>query len=249
VRIATELPQSRNFRSLKHRLHSPSRSVGARTTCIGRGNAVARRSWIPYRPAPMWGAVRRAVRPATRLGWLSGAGFVALLLVATACTTAPATKQRNALGSHPKRVPGRTDGDVAANVTAVVVSSWLAAEHYFDAAALTADPDEPDLAATTVAPQLGATQALLEEMQSSGEVATGGTQYGQPTVRLVGSGLAQVMSCLHDAEVVVSTATGKPVQGILGQVEYELIRSTMELIGAGWKLASQTVGVGQCTRS
>ncbi len=193
--------------------------------------------------------MRSAVTPATRRGWLSGAGFVALLLVATACTAVPATRQRNALESHPKGVPGATDGGVAANVTAVVVSSWLAAEHAFDAAALTADPDEPDLAATTVAPQLGATQALLEEMQSSGEVATGDTQYGPPTVRLVGSELAQVTSCLHDAEIVVSSATGKPVPGVLGQVAYELIRSTMELIGAGWKLASQSVGVGQCAGS
>ena len=249
MRIGTELPQSRNSRPVKHRLHSPSRSGGARTTCTERGNTVARRSSISYRPAPMRGAVRSAVKPATRRGWLSGAGLVALLLVATVCTTVPATRQRNVLGSHPKGVPGATDGHVVANVTAVVVSSWLAAEHAFDAAALTADPGEPDLAATTVAPQLGATQALLEEMQSSGDVATGGTQYGSPTVRLVGSGLAQVTSCLHDAEIVVSTATGKPVPGVLGQVDYELIRSTMELVGVGWKLASQTVGVGQCARS
>lgn len=193
--------------------------------------------------------MRSAVTPATRRGWLSGVGVVAVMLVATACTTVPGTRQRNALEFHPKGVPGATDGGVSANVQAVVVSSWLAAEHAFDAAALTADPDEPDLAATTVAPQLGATQALLEEMQSSGEVATGGTQYGSPRIRLVGSGLAQVTSCLHDAEVVVSTATGRPVPGVLGQVDYELIRSTMELIGAGWKLAAQTVGVGQCAGS
>lgn len=193
--------------------------------------------------------MRSAVSPATRRGWLSGVGFVALLLVATACTTVPVTRQRSALELHPKEVPGATDGDLAANGTAIVVSSWLAAEHAFDSAALTADPDQPDLAATTVPPQLGATQALLEEMESSGEVATGGTQYGSPTVRLFGSSLAQVTSCLHDAEIVVSTATGKPVAGVLGQVDYELIRSTMESIGGGWKLASQTVGVGQCSKS
>jgi hypothetical protein len=131
----------------------------------------------------------------------------------------------------------------------MVVSSWLAAEHAFDSAALNADPNQPDLAATTVAPQLGATQALLEEMQTSGEVATGVARYGPPTVRLVGSEFAQVTSCLHDAEVVVSAVTGRPVPGVLGEVDFELLRSTMELTGGEWKLQSQTVGVGQCSGS
>jgi hypothetical protein len=249
ARIRTELPESRDSRSPKQQLQSSIRPVRVGTSCGERGNRVARRFAIPYRPAPMWGAVRSAVTPRTRHGWRSRLGLVVLLLVATACTTVPATRQRNALEPDRKGVPGATDGDLARGVTAVVVSSWLAAEHAFDAAALTADPDQPDLAATTVALQLGATQALLEQMESSGEVATGTTRYGSPTVRLVGSDLALVTSCLHDAEVVVSTATGNPVPGVLGQVDYELIRSTMELIGGGWKLASQTVGVGQCFKS
>ena len=129
------------------------------------------------------------------------------------------------------------------------MSSWLAAEHAFDTAALTADADQPDLAATTVAPQLGATQSLLEQMQTSGQIATGVAHYGAPTVRLFGTELAQVTSCLHDAEIVVSAATGQPVPGVLGEVDFELLRSTMELIVGGWKLASQTVGVGQCSGS
>ena len=56
-------------------------------------------------------------------------------------------------------------------------------------------------------------------------------------------------SCLHDAEIVVSAETGKPVVGILGEVDFELLRSTMELIDGSWKLASQTVGAGQCSKS
>jgi hypothetical protein len=39
------------------------------------------------------------------------------------------------------------------------------------------------------------------------------------------------------------------VPSMLGQVDFELFSSTMELTASGWKLADQTVGVGQCSGS
>ncbi len=186
---------------------------------------------------------------ANRRGRLSGVGVFVVLLVVTSCTTTAKSTSSDRPEPAAKRSPATPDGASGGAANAAVVSAWLAAEHAFDDAALTADPTQPDLAATTVAPQLSATQALLEQMQASDEVATGAAQYGTPSIRLFGSELAQVTSCVHDAEIVVSASTGKPVPGVPGEVAFELLRSTMEFTGGGWKLASQTVGVGQCSGS
>lgn len=127
-----------------------------------------------------------------------------------------------------------------------MVTAWLAAEQAFNTAALTADPNEPDLAVTTVAPQLGWSQSLLVQMSAAAEVARGAVDYGSPEVLAIGAGTATVQSCIHDAEVVMSAASGRPVAGVEGQVDDELVTSTMKSTVNGWKLATQTVGVGRC---
>jgi len=113
-------------------------------------------------------------------------------------------------------------------------------------AALTSDPDEPDLAITTVSPQLNWSQALLRQLRSSGEVARGAVEYGSPHVLHLEAREATVQSCMHDAEIVVLAASGRPVSGVLGRVDFELITSTMESTISGWKLLTQQVSVDQC---
>lgn len=130
-----------------------------------------------------------------------------------------------------------------------VISAWIAAELAFENAARTADATAPELAATTVAPQLPSSELLLTLIRLAGEVATGPVAFGDPQVVTLGPDLATVRACVHDSEVVVSAATGRPVPGMLGQVDFELFSSTMELTASGWKLADQTVGVGQCSGS
>ena len=130
-----------------------------------------------------------------------------------------------------------------------IVAAWLSAEQAFATAALTSDPSEPDLAATTVDPQLTWTRSLLGRMRAAGQIARGQVRYGPPSVQLVGAGEAVVQSCAHDAEIVVSASTGSPAPGVPGQVDFELFDSTMELTGGEWKLVTQRVGVGQCDRS
>jgi hypothetical protein len=127
-----------------------------------------------------------------------------------------------------------------------VVAAWLSAEQAFDTAALTSDPAQPDLVATTVAPQLGWSQSLLQRMQAEGLVARGPVDLGDPQVTSLSADRATVRACLHDAEVVVVAASGRPVPGVLGQVDDELVASTMESTPTGWKLSTQTVRVGQC---
>lgn len=183
-------------------------------------------------------------------------GIVLAVLASTSCTRESVLTRRlrnqsdsaSTSTSTDRTADGAADGDGAeGGEAALVVSSWFAAERAFDSAALTADPEQPDLLATTTAPQLGATEALLEEMQADGDVARGVAHYGTPTVRVLSPDLAEVTSCLHDAEIVVNAATGQPVPGVEGEVAFELLRSTMQLLGGGWKLASQTVGVDQCS--
>ena len=58
--------------------------------------------------------------------------------------------------------------------------------------------------------------------------------------------LSVVRACVHDREIVFSVATGRPVAGAMGQADYELFTSVMEQTNSGWKLETQTVGVGAC---
>ena len=127
-----------------------------------------------------------------------------------------------------------------------VISAWVAAQRAFDDAARTADADAPELAATTVAPQLPWTQALLGHMRADGEEARGPVSFGEPRVDGRATDEVVVRACLHDSEIVFSVATGRPVAGPTGQADYELLMSTMEQANSGWKLETQSVGVGAC---
>jgi hypothetical protein len=127
-----------------------------------------------------------------------------------------------------------------------VVSAWMSAEEAFGTAALSGNPDEPSLAATTVASQLDWSRALLVRMRADGQVARGPVIYGHPRVTMLRNDLATVESCADDAEIVVSATSGQAVPGIPGQVDFELFSSTMHRTGGVWELETQSVGVGQC---
>jgi hypothetical protein len=130
-----------------------------------------------------------------------------------------------------------------------VVTAWFSAESAFETAALSSDPDEPDLSATTVSPQIEWTRSLLERMRAAGDVSRGAMRFSTPKVVSISPQLATVTACGHESEVVVSAQTGQPVAGIAGQVDFEYFVSTMELTDSGLKLATQAIGVGPCERS
>ena len=135
---------------------------------------------------------------------------------------------------------------VGASLSGQIITAWLASQRAFETAALTADPNEPSLAATTIDPQLSWTRALLDEMHASGQLARGRVEPGSPEVLAFQGTQAVVQSCDYDTEIAVWAASGRPVPGLPGQVDYELVTSTMELTGSGWKLSTQSVGTGQC---
>ncbi len=130
--------------------------------------------------------------------------------------------------------------------SSTIVSAWIAAEQAFDDAARSADPDQPELAATTIDPQLTWSQEVLTQMRQGGQVAVGLNRFGHPRVLSNRGGLATVEACAHDAEIVVQVATGIPVPGEPGQVDDDHFVSTMQLTATGWKLADQSVEANQC---
>ncbi len=130
-----------------------------------------------------------------------------------------------------------------------VLSAWMAAQQAFEVAALTADPDEPDLAATMLPPQLDVSVSALTAMRNAGDVAEDTPTWGVPRVQVGPGGTATVRACLHDSEITVNKVSHVPVPGILGEVADESFTSLMTLSAAGWKLTDQTVRDWSCTAS
>ncbi len=145
------------------------------------------------------------------------------------------------------RVPGGppTTGQRGATVDAVL-SAWVAAQQAFEIAARTVDPGLPALVATTVGPQLVSVRSLLASLQAAGDIAEGNVDLGTPAVVSLGSTTAVVDACIHDAEIVVSSATGAPVPGVAGEVAFERLTSTMTWVADGWKLSNEQVEVTTC---
>lgn len=163
--------------------------------------------------------------------------------------TSSSTKWTTRGGPNHGALSSTTTGpspSVGASVSGQIITAWLASQSAFETAALTADANEPALAATTIDPQLSWTRSLLAKMHAAGQVARGRVKSGSPEVLALQGNRAIVQSCDYDTEVAVWAASGRPVPGLPGQVDYELIDSTMELTGSGWKLLTQSVGTGQC---
>ena len=190
---------------------------------------------------------RLAARRSTT--WVGPVAVAAGLLVTSCGGGGPLAGPGRISTAGMSATPGRPAGPTGnpSSESELVASAWIAAQQAFDSAALSADPSAPGLAATTVPPQIDASRSLLEQMREAGELAAGVVRFGTPQVGSIRATLASVRSCVHDAEIVVSATSGVPVAGVLGEVDYELIESTMESTPSGWKLMTQTVGAGRCT--
>jgi hypothetical protein len=130
-----------------------------------------------------------------------------------------------------------------------IISAWLAAQKAFHDAALTSDPNAPELAATTIPPILDTVRANLAHFRDQGDIAKGPSYWGAPQITARGTGGTQVASCVHGEEIEIVAKTGKPVPGVPGQAVFELVTSVMQLTANGWKLAEQSVEVGKCASS
>jgi hypothetical protein len=218
--------------------------------CTPAARIVAVVSCHSYRPHPMNRMIPHRSTAARSRTWATIAMGACSIAVA-ACGHSGAASQ--SLGEvHPTDTSATTAAGRRPSLlpaAAQIVSAWLSAQRAFDTAVLTSDPNEPALAATTVSPQLDWTRSLLERMRTADQIGRGTVQFGSAKVVAVKADLATVQSCERDGEIVVSAASGQPVPGMPGQVDFELFTSTMELTDSGWKLLTQSVEVAQCDGS
>ena len=226
---------------------------GSGSICTVSAKNLALKSGRSYRPPPMQRSVPWSKRWSSGVRWIALATAGCSLLLAgcgRSAIQASAGRHRQVArppAGTPVSAPG-TQLTFQPKVVNQVVSGWLAAESAFADAARTSDPYAPELAATTIDPQLAWSRSLLERMGASGEIATGQSNYGTPRVVALHGNRATVRTCARDAEITVFAATGKPAPGIPGRVDFELFISTMEQTEGGWKLLTQKVGTGQCDR-
>jgi hypothetical protein len=133
-----------------------------------------------------------------------------------------------------------------AQKSAQILAAWTAAEDAFETAALTANPYEPALRATTVFPALPHRQAFLETMRTVGDIARGSDDHGRPAVSAITTTSAVVTTCERADEIGVVASSGLPAAGEFGLEEIVLVTTTMEWTTSGWKLADETDEVENC---
>ncbi len=219
--------------------------------CTGDAMFIADLGAHSYGPPPMvQGARRRSVprHSARQIGALAVVVGCAMLAACSgpAVGTAPGRVRFNGSRAEPSADASPSSPTDQASESPVI-SAWIAAQRAFEDSVRTADATAPELSATTVTPQLSWAESFVTLVRMAGEVARGPVAFGDPQVVRQGPRLATVRACVHDDEIVVSATTGHPVTGVLGQVDVELFTSIMERTASGWKLANQSVEVGQCS--
>jgi hypothetical protein len=220
----------------------------SQSSCTSGATSIAVFPGYSYGPPTMNPGVRHRLSrwiAAPRVAVAAGLALCALSTAACAHSRSLASVRRVG-GTLPSASPVAGLRASRSLESSQILSAWWAAQEAFDTAALTADPDQPSLAATTVSPQLDLNRLFLEQMAAAGELGQGSVDNGHPRVVAIDGDVATVRSCVDDSEIAVIAATGQPVPGILGEKDFALFTSTMQQGTNGWKLSSQTAGVGQC---
>lgn len=185
-----------------------------------------------------------ALRPGSARGLLLAVCAAVCSLSVTSCSASSSSAPTTT-----KSDPSSTATSSTTAADGQIISAWLAAQKAFHDAALTSDPNAPELAATMVSPLLDNVMVGLARQLSAGEVGKGPTFWGNPRVTASGAGGTEVVSCIHDEEIVIVVKTGQPVSGPAGQPDFEQVTSIMQSTPTGWKMADQSVKVGKCADS
>jgi hypothetical protein len=119
-------------------------------------------------------------------------------------------------------------------------AGWAAFEH----ALTTANPGDPELAATMVEPQLRSVKANLFADKRAGMVARG-TFTLHPKITALSATTATVVDCAYSTAELIYATTGKPVPPVTPP-ENDGVRATLVLSGSTWKVSKQTVTDGTC---
>jgi len=119
-------------------------------------------------------------------------------------------------------------------------ASWAAFEH----ALTTANPSDPELAATMVDPQLQSVKANLFADKRAGMVGLGTTTL-HPKITALSATTATVVDCAYSRAELLYAISGKPVPPVTPP-ENDGVRATLVLSGSTWKVYKQTVTEGTC---
>ena len=155
-------------------------------------------------------------------------------------------------GSHPTTTRAKSTTTTSIPVTsttlaptsAAVLSAYRAGWAAFEHALTTANPSDPELAATMVDPQLQSVKANLFADKRAGMVARG-TFTLHPKITALSATTATVVDCAYSTAELIYATSGKPVPPVTPP-ENDGVRATLVLSGSTWKVSKQTVTDGTC---
>ena len=175
------------------------------------------------------------------------AATLSLLLALSACGStrsgAPSTTGTKAPIASTS-IPATTTTTTLAPTSAAVLSAYRAGWAAFEHALTTANPSDPELAATMVDPQLQSVKANLFADKRAGMVARG-TFTLHPKITALSATTATVVDCAYSRAELLYATTGKPVPPVTPP-ENDGVRATLVLSGSTWKVSKQTVTDGTC---
>jgi len=184
---------------------------------------------------------RRGIRSASIAATLS------LSLALSACASTPSGAPSTTGTKAPiasTSIPATTTTTTLAPTSAAVLSAYRAGWAAFEHALTTANPSDPELAATMVDPQLLSVKANLFADKRAGMVARG-TFTLHPKITALSATTATVVDCAYSTAELIYATTGKPVPPVTPP-ENDGVRATLVLSGSTWKVYKQTVTDGTC---
>jgi hypothetical protein len=128
--------------------------------------------------------------------------------------------------------------------TAAVLTAYRAGWAAFEHALADANPEDPELPAAMVDPELQQVKANLLADQQHGMIGRG-TFTLHPKVTAQSAASATVVDCAYSTAELVYQTTGKPVPPVTPP-ENDGVTSTLVLSGGTWKVSKQIVTDGKC---
>jgi hypothetical protein len=177
-------------------------------------------------------------RRGTRVAALVGVASLSLLVSACGGSNSAAPPAKPTTTA---RAPATT---TTHPTTTAVLQAYRAGWSAFEHALADANPEDPELTATMVAPQLTGVRANLVADQQQGMVGRG-TFTLHPKLMSLSATTATVVDCAYSTSVLVYAKSGKPVPPITPP-ENDGVQSELVLTGGVWKVYKQTVTDGKC---
>ena len=206
----------------------------------------------PDKPPPSCDR-RPSRRPTERLTLRLTGSALAVVLTATACSAGqarPLSSGHTSSTASTASTSAATTITTLAQVQAVIISQWVAAERNY--VAVSKDPAGPDQAKLVdyfIDPELSFLRTQFAARARDGLVDVGDLDLGQPRVVSMTASQAVVTSCETNRLQLIQKATGKPFPGKAGDPTPTPngIRATMILEPSGvWKLSTVDLQDGSC---